>query len=368
MHMSSFRMGFARVATTTVLSASLLMSTMPVLPVYADLETDLANAQAQLEALGEEYAQLIDDLDESARELEIIQGEIEETKDKLAQSQALLASNMADTYKMGGGQMVEVVLGASSFDDLMSRVFYANKVSEAQADAIEQVQELKAELEASKKQQEREMEQTEAKIEEVKANQEEAQTLVNSLSAEMREQLEAEARRNEELAAGMQAAEDASQEGDDFVATDTDASNTESQPSDDNDDSDSSSSNRPSGGTSTVGGSALSYALSQEGVADVMGGASPSEGFDCSGLVMWAYAQIGVSLPHGASWQAEYIQQHGRWITDMSQLQYGDLVFYSGHVAFYVGNGQVFGAWRPGRPAGYGDLYACGTPYGAGNI
>lgn len=85
-------------------------------------------------------------------------------------------------------------------------------------------------------------------------------------------------------------------------------------------------------------------------------------------MVYWAYAQIGITLPRTASAQAAYIKANGRWVTDMSKLQYGDLVFYSGHVAFYVGNGRVFGAWRPGRTAGYGNLYDCGTPYGGGNI
>ncbi|MGH8918329.1 MAG: C40 family peptidase, partial [Acidimicrobiales bacterium] len=61
--------------------------------------------------------------------------------------------------------------------------------------------------------------------------------------------------------------------------------------------------------------------------------------FDCSGLVMWAYAQAGISLPHYSG--AQYSM--GVHIS-MSQLQPGDLVFPSNpgeHVAMYVGGGNI---------------------------
>ena len=90
------------------------------------------------------------------------------------------------------------------------------------------------------------------------------------------------------------------------------------------------------------------------GIPYVWGGASPSSGFDCSGLVMYVYAQIGIGLSHGAT-----DQQHASRPVPLSALQPGDLVFYgsasySYHVAIYVGGGRTIEAARTGTPVRYG--------------
>lgn len=402
MHIRDFGRTCAKISLATVLSGSLIVASYPLAPAYADLASDLQTAQAQLESLGTEYQKLQDELTQAAAELEETKGQIEETSLELADAQTLLASNVSEDYKDGGAQALDVLFGATSFDDLVSRLFYINKVSDAQVEAINNVQVLKQQLEDQQAQQEQSVADTQDKVDEAKANQDAAQALVNSLSTEMQEQLAAEAEKNEALAAGMQSAEDgaagtldqgsvqmpSSSTGNSAATGNSSSSSTGSSStgnggsssaggssstggsgngSQGGNSSSSGSSGSGSSGTSSVGGAALSYALSMEGVPYVYGGASPS-GFDCSGLVVWAYAKLGISLPHGAAYQARYVQQHGRWTTNVNELQYGDLVFYSGHVAFYAGNGQVFGAWRPGRGVGYGSIYACGTPYGGGNI
>ncbi|HWG65498.1 MAG TPA: NlpC/P60 family protein [Streptosporangiaceae bacterium] len=91
----------------------------------------------------------------------------------------------------------------------------------------------------------------------------------------------------------------------------------------------------------TVGAEALRYALTRRGSPYVWGAAGPSA-FDCSGLVMWAYQQVGISLPHytGAQWNS------GMHVS-RSQLQPGDLVFFYpdiGHVGIYIGNGLMVDA------------------------
>ena len=106
-----------------------------------------------------------------------------------------------------------------------------------------------------------------------------------------------------------------------------------------------------------IGSAAVEIALRYEGTDYCYGGASPETGFDCSGLVMYAYGQLGISLPHSAGEQMKVLQQSGgRFVTNVTDLQYGDLVFFPGHVAFYVGNGQVFGARREGVPTSVGQL------------
>jgi len=81
------------------------------------------------------------------------------------------------------------------------------------------------------------------------------------------------------------------------------------------------------------------------GVPYKWGGASPSTGFDCSGLTMYVFAQIGVSLPHYAA--AQY--GLGRAVSK-SELQPGDLVFFSGlgHMGMYIGGGNFIHAPRTG--------------------
>ena len=94
-------------------------------------------------------------------------------------------------------------------------------------------------------------------------------------------------------------------------------------------------------GGNSVGAVALRAALTRRGYPYVWGAAGPTA-FDCSGLVLWAYAQEGISLPHytGDQWN---MGQH----VSRGQLQPGDLVFFFAdisHVGLYIGNGLMVDA------------------------
>lgn len=133
------------------------------------------------------------------------------------------------------------------------------------------------------------------------------------------------------------------------------------------------------GATGTVSGTvsaateqqAVSYAESQIGKPYQWGAAGP-DSYDCSGLVMWAYAHVGVTLDH---WTGYQWQEGARIAT--SSVRPGDLLFFATdtsdpntihHVGIYIGNGQmveapytganvrISGAWRP-------DLIGAVRPY-----
>ena len=95
----------------------------------------------------------------------------------------------------------------------------------------------------------------------------------------------------------------------------------------------------------TLGERAAAIALQEVGVPYRWGGASPTSGFDCSGLVYWSYGRLGVALPHSS--YALYDQ--GRRIA-RSRMKPGDLLFFSGlgHVGIYVGRGRMIHAPHSG--------------------
>ena len=92
------------------------------------------------------------------------------------------------------------------------------------------------------------------------------------------------------------------------------------------------------------------------------GGASPGAGFDCSGLVQYVYAKVGIHLPHYAAGQ--YGRGHR---VSRSSLRAGDLVFFSGlgHVGIYAGDGMFIHAPRSGTTVRWSRLSSHGSYYGA---
>jgi cell wall-associated NlpC family hydrolase len=117
---------------------------------------------------------------------------------------------------------------------------------------------------------------------------------------------------------------------------------------------------------STLGEAAANIALGQLGTPYVWGGGSPG-GFDCSGLVSWAYGQAGLGgLPHftGALWNS------GTHISSQADLAPGDLVFFHGlgHVGMYIGGGNFVHAPHSGDVVKISNLGSYGGYVGAVRI
>lgn len=92
-----------------------------------------------------------------------------------------------------------------------------------------------------------------------------------------------------------------------------------------------------SGSGSELGKSVADFACQFVGNPYVWGGTSLTNGADCSGFVMSVYANFGVSLPHSSAADRNV----GYAVGGIENAQPGDIICYSGHVAIYIGNGQI---------------------------
>ena len=91
---------------------------------------------------------------------------------------------------------------------------------------------------------------------------------------------------------------------------------------------------------------AVRFALDEVGVPYSWGGESPETGFDCSGLVRWAYGRVGIDLPHNSY----ALYSTGRRVRE-SGVEPGDILFFEGlgHVGIYLGRGRMVHAPQTGR-------------------
>lgn len=96
----------------------------------------------------------------------------------------------------------------------------------------------------------------------------------------------------------------------------------------------------------SLGARAARIAQQAVGLPYRYGGESPASGFDCSGLVRWAYGQFGVELPHSSYALAAV----GRGV-DEARMRPGDVLVFAGlgHVGLYVGRGRMVHAPQTGR-------------------
>ncbi len=341
--------GKRRIVTLSVLLGTLLLSLTLTTSAFSSPVTSkkaqLREVQAKLQDVYHKVDMAVEKYNQATTQLTTVQEQIKENGrllkvaeynlDVANQQLSARAENMYRTRDVG---VVDVLFAANSFDDLVTQLNLMERLGNSDVDTVksiaayqQDIKDRRVKLDADKKAAAKLVDETAKQKAEVESLQGKLEQMTAGIKTDIK-------RLQEQAAARAQAAAEAA-----VAAQDT-------------------------GGASTGGGggavvdpggsghsSVVGIAQRYLGVPYVYGGASPS-GFDCSGLAMYCYAQIGIGLSHGAT-----DQQHASTPVPISALQPGDLVFfgsasYSYHVGIYVGGGSMIHAPHTGAVVSYGSV------------
>ena len=353
------------------LAGALLLAAGPA-SADPDIQDKQAQAQAimgELENLDASLAVSIEAYNYANVQLDRIDGELDvnarhlvAARKSLNVAQARIAKRLRDIYVNGDGDTtLEVLLGSKSLDDVIARIDAIERVSSQDSRILAEVREYRRQvhehrdkLKDARAEQAEQVAERAAQKASIEAQLAERQQLLASVKDEIERMQAEERRRQAELAAQARAraaaalaAQEAAAAAAQQVATGyTPAAVPEYDPN----------------LSAAKYGHVVPIALQYLGIPYVWGGASPSQGFDCSGLVSFVYAQIGVSLPHHAA----SIWNYGSYVP-RDQLEAGDLVFFHGlgHMGIYIGGDQFVHAPHTGDVVKISALSSYSGYYGA---
>jgi peptidoglycan DL-endopeptidase CwlO len=317
-------------AVFVVLLAAALLS-----PALAGAEPSLTEKRAeadsvlgQIAAIDAELGHAIEAYNAAEIRLDGIRAEqkvnarrLEIARANQRRAQATLQGRLVALYTSDQESALAVLLGASSIEELINQVDAIDRVSEQDARIVrevkmfrDEVRRREAQLKLAAAEQERVVADLAAQKASIQSRLAERRQLLSTIKDQIAEIQAAEARNQEQLQA----------QAEQRIATSSGGGG----------------GNPPPGKYGGVVGIAMQYL----GVPYRWGGASPS-GFDCSGFIMYVFAQVGVSLPHNAAMQYSYGSPVSR-----ANLQPGDLVFFNGlgHAGIYIGGNQFIHAPHTG--------------------
>lgn len=301
------------------------------------VRNQLVGLQAEVEAASEVHHKALDERNAAQAAMEAEQVKIDEASAQIADLQNRLGTRARGMYRSGSTTFIDFLLGSSSFAQFTQNWDILNNLNENDAQLVSATKELRESVEASKAEYAKQEKIAADRAAEAKKNKDEVQAkvtqadiLMNSLSAEARELLEQEQAAAAAAAAAQKQAEmDAARPPSSGSGTGSGSGSSDIG------------GGNPGGGTGNgievpSQGSVVSYALSRIGCPYIYGDEGPNS-FDCSGLVTWAYRQVGISLPH----QSESQRAAARQIVSVSEARPGDVLWRYGHVGIAVGYGGV---------------------------
>jgi peptidoglycan DL-endopeptidase CwlO len=317
-------------------------------PSIASKEAEAQSVIGQVQQLDSSLERAVAAYDDATVKLNKVRADLKQNhvqlhiaKQSLRRAQTALAARVVSLYTSNGQEnSIEVLLGASNLDDLVNRFDTVNRISAQDSQVLGQVTTFNHEVKARETRLKQAKKQADALVAQraaARASIENQLSARRALLSSIRGQIvqlkaqdaarQAELRR--QLAAQVAAQQSAPQALTTAVGSVTSGSGDSSV-----------STPAPPATHGGVVGIAMRYL----GTPYVWGGASPS-GFDCSGFVMYVYAQVGVSLPHSS-----YAQYGAGSPVSRGDLQAGDLVFFDGlgHVGIYVGGGSFIHAPHTG--------------------
>lgn len=347
--------------------AAALGATSLIIPEFAFAETaaekqaeadavrnQLVGLQADLETAGENYYAALDEQESAQRSMEEQQVKIDETTEEIEGLQDRLSTRARSMYRSGSTTFIDFLLGASSFAEFTQNWELLNQINANDADLVDQTKAAREQLQAAKDEFARQEQIAAQKAAECKQIHDEVQVkvqnatdLMNSLDEEARALLEQEQAAAAAAAAAQQQAEAeaaaAAAGGNGGGSNDGGYSDNQGGGNDGGgggswgggSSSGGSTIVYPSGGGSAGDNSAAySYACSRIGCPYEWGAEGP-DSFDCSGLVTWAYRQLGIELPH----QSESQMARATRVVSVSEARPGDVLWRYGHVGIAGGYG-----------------------------
>jgi peptidoglycan DL-endopeptidase CwlO len=297
------------------------------------LSDSLERARSQYDAATLQLAQTKRNLRENAYELHVARG-------NLKASQRVIRQRLVSLYTTDQDSTIEVILGSKSLDDMITRIDSAKNVTGLDARVATEVVQFKhavvqhrTELAAERAQREQLVAERAAAKASIESKIAEQQSLYASIKSQIAQLVAAQQARQLQMEQMAQARLVAQHQQEQQAAQDTIVGISAVAPQSDT----------VVAPPPTHGG-VVAIAMSQLGTPYVWGGAAPG-GFDCSGLVMWAYAQVGVSLPHST-----YALYAMGVPVSRDELAPGDLVFFDGvgHVGIYIGGDEFIHAPHTG--------------------
>ncbi|MFJ8627364.1 NlpC/P60 family protein [Kitasatospora sp. NPDC093550] len=307
----------AAAATAVALSAQVAAHAAPQ-PNKTDVKAQIDQLQEEQEQAAEKYNGAKERADQLRKQADQLQDQVARGQEQMAQLQSGLAEVAGEQYRTNGiDPSVQLMLSSDPSG-------YLDKASTVQQASTTQAEALKGLLD-----QQRRLDQEKAEAAAVLASLDTTTKDLNQAKADVNTKLKAAQDLLNSLSAAERNALKAQQAQDDRASRGSDRVDLSSLP--------------PASGYAAV---AVAKAMSKQGSPYVWGATGPTT-FDCSGLMVWAYGQAGVSLPRTSQEQGHY----GTRVPSMDQALPGDLVIYGGdmhHVGMYIGNGMVVHAPHTG--------------------